>query len=132
MVTDENETIVTVRYFCTSESRVWQLVAIVWNAILLLCATVLAFQMRRIIRSEFNESNTLAFMIYSHFFFVVLRLIVFFLSTSHSKTQLGGYASLIYSGDIVATIAIYFLPKFFAKDGGGSRDTCSRWPGHGH
>lgn len=112
-----NETIVKVEYYCSSESSTWQTLAFGWHAFLLFVATVLAFQMRGI-RSDFNESATLAIMIYGHFFFVLLRLAVFLLSsaTAISNTMLSNVTSLIFSLDTIATIVIYFIPKFFLSD----------------
>ena len=107
-MTEDGHTVVEVTYYCSSESQVWDYVAVGWNTLLLLCATVLAFQTRTL-QKDFNESQTLAFLIYSHFIFVVLRLIAVWLqATSHALR------SLIFSIDTLATILIYFVPKFSA------------------
>lgn len=59
--TDDGETIVTIQYFCAAENNneVWRYVSLCWQVVLLLCATVLAFQTRNI-RQDLNESHTLA------------------------------------------------------------------------
>lgn len=113
--TDFGETIVAVNYYCNSNSMVWEYIAAGWQLVLLICATVLAFQTRNI-REGFNESQVLAFMIYSHFFFVVLRVITFVLENSISKSHLAQLRSMIYSIDTIVTICIYFIPKFLTKD----------------
>jgi 7 transmembrane sweet-taste receptor of 3 GCPR len=121
IVTDmmgNSRTVVDIVYFCSSDSSVWDFIAIAWNGLLLLCATVLAVQTRAIQR-DFNESQTLAFLIYSHFLFVVLRLVLLFISsrntTSTSEATISGLRSLIFSADTAATILIYFMPKFLSK-----------------
>jgi 7 transmembrane sweet-taste receptor of 3 GCPR len=107
-VTQDGRTVVEVNYYCSSDNLVWDYIAVGWNTLLLLCATVLAFQTRTLQR-DFNESQTLAFLIYSHFIFVVLRLIIVWLQVTAN-----GLRSLIFSIDTLATILIYFIPKFSA------------------
>lgn len=109
--TAQGETIVNIGYYCSSESEFWTYSAAGWNCLLLLSATVLAFQTRKI-HKNFNESQTLAFMIYSHLMFVMLRVISYLLSGSVRDTTLHKATSLIYSMDAVLTLIIYFLPKF--------------------
>lgn len=126
-----NRTVVDVVYYCSSDSLVWDYIAVGWNGILLLCATVLAVQTRTV-QKDFNESQTLAFLIYSHFLFVLLRLIVLLLSSGSSTTvneaTLSGLRSLIFSIDTLATIIIYFVPKFLAADPNRS-SMMSSWNG---
>jgi 7 transmembrane sweet-taste receptor of 3 GCPR len=107
-VTQDGHTVVDVSYYCSSDNLVWDYLAVGWNTLLLLCATVLAFQTRTL-QKDFNESQTLAFLIYSHFIFVVLRLIIVWLQVTSN-----GLRSLIFSIDTLATILIYFVPKFSA------------------
>jgi hypothetical protein len=109
------ETVVTMSYYCSSDSDFWRYVAVAWHLVLLICATVLAFQTRKI-REGFNESQVLAFMIYSHFFFVVLRVITFVLGDTVSESFLAELRSMIYSTDVMVTISIYFIPKFLTND----------------
>jgi hypothetical protein len=115
VVNDDGYTMIDVTYFCSSESGMWDYIAVGWNTLLLLCASVLAFQTRTL-QKDFNESQTLAFLIYSHFVFVVLRLITVILQqwsgTTTSVETLVGLRSLLFSIDTIATIFIYFVPKF--------------------
>lgn len=106
-----NETVVMLTYYCSSNSDIWQFISVGWNALLLLCASVLAFQTRKL-RQDFNESQTLAMMTYSHFVFVILRVITYSLSSDLSQSTLSIFQSFIYSADTIATIFIYFVPKF--------------------
>ena len=117
IVDDKGYTISDVTLFCSSESATWEYIAVGWNTLLLLCATVLAFQTRTL-QKDFNESQTLAFLIYSHFVFVVLRLITVILQewsgTTRGVEKLIGLRSFVFSIDTIATILIYFVPKFTA------------------
>ena len=110
---EQNETIVSVQYYCSSNSDVWVFLSAGWNALLLLCASILAVQSRKL-QQDFNESHTLAILIYSHFVFVMLRVITFALPLK------GGVRlecqSIIFSLDTVATMVIYFVPKFWTSD----------------
>lgn len=55
-------------------------------------------------------------MTYSHFLFVLLRMITFVLAGSISGPVLNRARSIIYSLDALGTIGIYFFPKLIAKD----------------
>jgi len=135
------ETIVTVRYYCNSESDVWYYISVGWSVLLLLIACIMAFQMRHI-RQDFNESQILSILIYSHFVFVLLRLVIIFLSSSFSGSVLARAQSLILSLDTTAMVIIYFVPKFLAlanADGGRSqrenntpRQPCKQCGGEGY
>jgi 7 transmembrane sweet-taste receptor of 3 GCPR len=115
IVNDDGYTIVDVTHYCSSDSDMWDYFAVGWNTLLLLCATVLAFQTRTL-QKDFNESQTLAFLIYSHFVFVVLRFAAVILQKWNGVTseKLVGLRSFIFSIDTIATIIIYFVPKFTA------------------
>lgn len=111
-LTARNETIVRRSNYCASDTDVWSYIAMGWLATLLFSSTVLAFQMRHV-RQEFNESQTLGLMTYSHFIFMILRFIILFLDDlSHSDRS--SYTSIMLSIDCVATLLIYFLPKIAA------------------
>ncbi|CAB9505194.1 Gamma-aminobutyric acid (GABA) B receptor [Seminavis robusta] len=118
-ITEHGETIVTVTHFCASENTVWRYTSMIWQLILLLCATILAIQTRNI-RQDLNESHTLGVMIYSQFVFVVLRSITFVLETvsvdgaaSISRSTLEALRSLILSLDVFVALNIYFTPKLW-------------------
>lgn len=117
--TEDGATVVELSYFCASKSEGWQYAAVGWNALLLLCATVIAYQTRNI-QKRFNESRPLATMIYSHFVFVVLRMLTVALRGSVAPTILQRVQSLIFSVDTVAGLAIYFLPKLHSEVEEGS------------
>jgi len=113
--TEVGERIVAVYYYCSSDSLTWEYVAAGWNLVLLLGATVLAFQTRNIIKT-YNESRTLGVLIYSHFLFVILRCCTFLLSGHLNGITLGHIRTLLFSVDQIAACLIYFLPKLIAKE----------------
>lgn len=65
-ITEYGETIVERSYYCTSGNQLWNYIAVSWQLFLLLTASVLAFQTRKL-REDLNETRTLAMLIYSHF-----------------------------------------------------------------
>jgi 7 transmembrane sweet-taste receptor of 3 GCPR len=110
-MTVDGETIVHRIYYCSSESDIWEYAAFIWTGALLFSATVLAFQMRNV-RQEFNESQTLGIMTYSHFVFLTLRLVTFLLTSQLGESNSSLYRSILLSLDAIASLVIYFLPKF--------------------
>ncbi|KAL7569548.1 hypothetical protein ACA910_013917 [Epithemia clementina (nom. ined.)] len=109
------ETIVEAIYHCNSSAGGWRTASVFWHALLLLTATVLAFQTRNV-RDEFNESRILAILIYSHFVFVLFRVSIFALEDSLGVWRSARFISLVVSCDVLATCGIYFCPKFCASD----------------
>jgi 7 transmembrane sweet-taste receptor of 3 GCPR len=114
-ISAQGERIVSINHYCASDSKVWRYVAVAWNCVLLVVATVLAFQTRKL-EQAFNESQILAIMIYSHFIFVVLRVSTFFLEGVLNESKLAMIQSLIYGIDVIATVIIYFGPKLVAAN----------------
>jgi len=108
----EGETIVKVYEFCKSDSNAWYFVSVGWMAILLLSATVLAFQMRRVRMAHLRESGTLAALVYSHAVFVFIRLVAYLLGAVVRESILTPVRSLIFSFDALSTVLIYIMPKF--------------------
>ncbi|KAL3908190.1 MAG: hypothetical protein SGILL_008575, partial [Bacillariaceae sp.] len=117
-MTTNDETIVSSYYYCDSQSEAWAYASVGWHLLLLVTATIQAFQTRSI-RKEINESQTLAIMIYSHFVFVIMRLVTLFVEGIENK-ELMLVTSLIFSLDAIATIMIYFVPKFLTKKAEGN------------
>lgn len=101
---------------CASDSVGWEVTAFVWEFFLLLSATVLTFQSREVIQ-ELNESHSLAFMVYSHFIFVIARMAVYTMGEGLSDMLPSAYtlkiSSLLLSFDALCTTIIYFGPKFY-------------------
>ncbi|GKY94773.1 hypothetical protein MPSEU_000442500 [Mayamaea pseudoterrestris] len=113
--TDTNFVVIQ-HHFCSSNQTYWIIVTLAWNSLLLGCASVLAFQSRHV-RQDFNESQTLAIMIYSHFVFIILRIILLvFMPNEIDESVLTLCQSIIFSIDTLVTLIIYFLPKFLTTD----------------
>ena len=104
---------VNVSYYCRSSgSAVWYTISLAWQLFLLLCAAVLAIQTRRI-QQRWNESRTLAIMVYTQTGVVVLRFLLWLLETPsgmslHFVDLIG---SLIFSLDALLALVIYFGSK---------------------
>jgi len=109
---DAGETIVEQSLYCDSNTPAWNYFEIGWYCVLLLVASVLAFQSLDV-RQEFNETHTLAFMIYSRFVFAILQLMTMFLEESLSPQILFGYRTLIRGVDTTVSLIVYFLPKLY-------------------
>lgn len=109
---EEFSTTVKVSLICRSEQIIWSLIPKIWHTLLLLVASVLAFQSRGIV-PEFNESRTIGIMVYSHFLFMVFRLIVFFLGIRGDVAPNVFQASIsyLYTFDTLFATAIYVIPK---------------------
>jgi len=103
-VNEDGYTVVISRYYCKSNSSVWTIIAVGWNVLFLFCATVLAVQMGINPQEQVSEARMLAFLIYSHTGFVVLRVITYFLSSAVDEWTLARCRSLIFSIDTLATI----------------------------
>jgi len=111
---DDEMYMVEVSKYCASSSNMWQIATSVYLLVLLLVSTAIATQNRGI-REEFNETRYLTIMIYSHFMFTILRLVVFLIRDSFSQTNaVCATTSILLSLDTLITICIYFLPKLRA------------------
>ena len=100
---------VTSHFGCRSESAHWQTGSNLWEGLLVLWASVLAFQTRKV-QAEFNESKSLGMMSYSHFIFLVLRVIAAIVFEDDAyKTSIS--TSYLLSLDVIVSISIYLLPK---------------------
>mmetsp|Transcript_10760 Transcript_10760/g.15838 ORF Transcript_10760/g.15838 Transcript_10760/m.15838 type:complete len:1306 (-) Transcript_10760:473-4390(-) len=115
MDTDDISTII-VNVACGSNEFYWQTILLSWQGILLIMAAVLAFQSRQVMK-QFNESSSLAFMVYCHFVFlcarVILAIIYFRDSSLFSDAVLAGLLSFAISWDAMLAMIIYIFPKIF-------------------
>jgi hypothetical protein len=101
---------------CSSEGYYWKAIALGWQGLLLLMATVLAFQTRNL-RQEFNESRSLGTIVYSHFIFMILRVIVDMLeeNKTFAPNVSSGATSYLLTFDVIIAICIYIVPKLLAS-----------------
>ncbi len=122
---DEDHSEIVTTVICASDSGIWDLVVICWNGLLIVCATVLAFQSRAM-KQEFNEARSLGTMIYSHFVFGVLRTVVSNLGGSDPSPEgsigyptidpsiVAAASSFLLSMDVITAVTIYIFPKIEA------------------
>lgn len=97
---------------CSSDYYYWRIVAYAWEVFLLVLAAVLAFQSRGILK-QFNESNSLGIMVYSHFMFLVLRGLtqIFYYSDVFNYATVTAALSYNYTLDSLVAMLIYIFPK---------------------
>jgi hypothetical protein len=113
--TEDGSTVVEVTYFCESGSEWWTIISVGVQTLLLLAASILAFLTRKM-RGDVNETNTISFLIYWNFVCILLRVILIMLGGSIDVAILNRSLSIILSIDSMATILIYFIPKFIGKE----------------
>mmetsp|Transcript_42195 Transcript_42195/g.101915 ORF Transcript_42195/g.101915 Transcript_42195/m.101915 type:complete len:969 (-) Transcript_42195:2251-5157(-) len=106
---EDDRITVTSHFGCRSSSTYWNITYLVWEGVLILWCSVLAFQSRNV-QAEFNESKSLGMMIYSHFIFLALRVIVSLVFDDDAYTS-SIATSYLLSCDIVVALIIYLLPK---------------------
>jgi hypothetical protein len=112
----EGEDMTTVAFYsgCTSAfSPVWEVVALGLEGVVLLSASVLAYQSREIIE-RLDESSWLAYLVYSESVFLIIRVVTVILAASGAmkasmSTKVIGIEVAL---ETIAAILIYFLPKF--------------------
>lgn len=112
---EDDQITVTSHFGCRSSSAYWNVTYLIWETLLILWCSVLAFQSRNI-QAEFNESKTLGTMIYSHFIFLVLRVIVSLVFEDDAYTS-SIATSYLLSFDINVALTIYLVPKMVMPAG---------------
>jgi len=111
-VNEDGGQIVQVTYYCESSTSVWAYISYVYQFLLVVAATVLAFQNQHVDK-RFNESFQLALVIYSHFCFIVVNAI-FWTLTSLEYITIAIITSFLLSFDVLTSLVFYFLPKVSA------------------
>ena len=99
---------------CSSASVVWSTIAYVWQFLLLLSSSVLAFQSRGM-KEQIKEIKFIGFLAYSHIMFLIFRIVVRRLSLNSSipGTTCSSIESILLSLDVLIGTVIYFGPKFY-------------------
>jgi hypothetical protein len=105
----DDQTTITSRKSCSSDSEYWQMAYNFWEGLLIVWAFVLAFQSRQA-KAEFNESRSLGMMIYSHFVLAILRVVALFVFEDEPHTT-SVAISFLLSLDVILALSIYLLPK---------------------
>mmetsp|Transcript_7699 Transcript_7699/g.10668 ORF Transcript_7699/g.10668 Transcript_7699/m.10668 type:complete len:700 (+) Transcript_7699:666-2765(+) len=112
-INEDGGQIIEIGYLCRSDSAAWFAISYVYQFVVLVAATVLAFQNRNV-RQEFNDSSRLAFIIYAHSILLLLRMLVVYYGSSLKTNLVATITSYLLSADIIQTLAIYFVPKLHA------------------
>jgi len=115
VIMDRSTSTVSYAHSCRSHSRVWVIISIGVQVVMLLCGSLLSFMTRKT-KNDINETSTVAVLIYSNFVFVLLRAILVSLKDNIDVTVWNVSLSLILSVDVLAAIGIYFFPKFLRVD----------------
>jgi hypothetical protein len=111
----EDQMTISVQPACSSNSDHWVTIYHFWEGSLILWALVLAFQSRNA-KAEFNESRSVGTMIYSHFVFAALRVVVLLVFEDDPQTTAIG-TSFFLSFDVISALTLYLIPKWInAKD----------------
>lgn len=115
---ESGRTIITSTAYCSSDSDIWLFLAVGWNGVMVLAATVLAFQSRKIKLQDFNESAVLGLIAWQKGILLILQVLVrTFLEGKVDHDVLAWCLSIIYSIDTIITLAIYFVPKVLPESG---------------
>lgn len=109
-VNEDEHQIVLMIHECASQSPAWIIATYVYQFLLLVAASVLAFQNQKA-DSRFVESFRLALVIYSHFLFTLLRALVWVFRKNLHQVTVSVAVSILLSLDVFAGLGIYFLPK---------------------
>jgi hypothetical protein len=113
-VTNETSAVIEECVTCSSQQPFWIYMALGFQGLLLVMASVLAFQSRDTI-PEFDESRSLGTMIYSHALFMALRCIVVFFQGREilEPGVSSAVRSYLLSLDTITAMCIYLVPKVF-------------------
>ncbi|CAJ1968195.1 unnamed protein product [Cylindrotheca closterium] len=106
---EEDSITISSHWGCRSESEYWGTAYTLWEGVLILWCSALAFQSRNA-KQEFNESKSLGMMVYSHFVFTILRIIVSVIFENDVYTNSLAHSYLL-SLDLTIAVTIYLLPK---------------------
>jgi len=112
-INEDGGQIIDIEYLCKSNSPAWVACATVYQFVLLVAATVLALQNRKV-RQEFNDSSRLAIIIYGDCIFLLLRTMALYFGSAIGANLVAVITSFLLSADIIQTLAIYFVPKLYA------------------
>mmetsp|Transcript_25346 Transcript_25346/g.37548 ORF Transcript_25346/g.37548 Transcript_25346/m.37548 type:complete len:492 (-) Transcript_25346:279-1754(-) len=114
IIEEEAKTTVVAFYAgCASSSQVWGVVALAFEGFILLGASVLAYQSRGIIE-RMDEGRWLAFLVYSHTMFLIVRIAIKVLVATGTimASMSTKIIAIVVALETIAAILVYFLPKF--------------------
>mmetsp|Transcript_931 Transcript_931/g.1213 ORF Transcript_931/g.1213 Transcript_931/m.1213 type:complete len:846 (-) Transcript_931:357-2894(-) len=101
---------------CECNSGSWYIACLLLWLLLISSASIIIYQSRDVTEA-FNESRGLALMIYSHFIFGSLYILVYCIAQANyfnEKTLFQSVVSVLMSLDTIFAVSFYFGQKFFA------------------
>ena len=109
----KNMNIVYLDRCCLSTSVVWSVMGYIWQFLLLLSSVVLAIQSSKV-QEKVKESQLIGFLAYSHFMFLIFRIVAhaLILSGSVPGTIGSSVESILLSVDVITGTTIFFGHKF--------------------
>ncbi|CAB9499168.1 Receptor-type guanylate cyclase gcy [Seminavis robusta] len=108
---DNGATLISGFDYCGSDSEVWPIINFGWQALLLIPGCMIAFLASRV-REDLNDTKSMVAVLNTNLGFLVLNVAFFFLVADSKRSELMAYASLILSANVVASLGVYFVPKF--------------------
>lgn len=104
-------TSIEVSYYCRAGYEAWYVLMTAWQFILLVACSVLALQTRQL-HKAFNESRTLAIMIYGQTTLALFQIVILMMEDSGMQRHyLDAIRSFLYSLDALLALTIYFGSK---------------------
>ena len=108
--TDQGETIVEHSNYCSSQNNLWKSISVTWPTLLLLFALVLAFMASRV-REDINDTRRLSALIVAQFLFAGMQAVLIIVRFSLDRSDIMAYLSLLLSGECVASLLVFVIPK---------------------
>ena len=104
---------VALHYVCASASNFWEIAAFGWESLLLLSTTVLAYQSREVIK-QLKDSHGFIFLVYTHFIFLLMRVIVHIVMFSRMipAALFFKLIAILLEVETICAILVNFSPKF--------------------
>lgn len=111
---EENGKDVDVHIQCSTKNMAWEAIAFGWEGVLICSSAAVAFLSRHI-KQAFNESIVVGNVAYFSFFFLAVRLLIFFLPDSILQPSLKNLiTSLILTTESLVVMGVYFGTKFYS------------------
>lgn len=109
---EEGATIVEAVQYCASDSDVWYIITLGWQAALVFPGSMIALMATRV-KEDLNDTKSMANVLYLHTLHVALQALVFGILEDTARADMMGYQSLLISVDTIAVLGVYIIPKFF-------------------
>ena len=99
---------------CSSDSVIWEFIAIAWEGVLICCAAAVAYLSRKIPQA-FNESRIVGNVAYVAFMFFIFKFLIYIMPESVLQPSLkNALTSLFLTLESLVLIGMYFGVKFYS------------------